>query len=79
MEELKHKFPLTLNDCYDLINTYSQLDPLKPNEIFTYDYVKLLDIWNSFLHTIAVIHETIRTSSEMSLNIQELIDKGYIK
>ena len=39
MEELKHKFPLTLNDCYDLINTYSQLDPLKPNEIFTYDYV----------------------------------------
>ena len=40
MEELKHKFPLTLNDCYDLINTYSQLEPLKPNEIFTYDYVK---------------------------------------
>lgn len=79
MEELKHKFPLTLNDCYDLINKYSQLDPSELSEIITYDYVKLLDIWNSFLHTIAVIHETIRTSSERGLNIQELIDKGYIK
>lgn len=79
MEELKHKFPLTLNDCYDLINKYSQLDPEEFNATLTYDYVKLLDIWNSFLHTIAVIHETIRTSSERGLNIQELIDKGYIK
>lgn len=79
MEELKHKFPLTLNDCYDLINKYSQLDTEEFNSTLTYDYVKLLDIWNSFLHTIAVIHETIKTSSEKGLNIQELIDKGYIK
>ena len=79
MAELKHTLPITIEECYSLINKYNHLDIDELKNILDNDYVMLLNNWNSFLHSIAYIIETIKSSEERGLNIKELIDKGYLE
>lgn len=78
MEKIKNNLPLTVSDCYSLINHFKAMDEKSVAEEIGQEYVKLLNNWASFLHAVSYLVESIEGSVERGLDMKELVEKGYI-
>lgn len=74
-----NKFPITLQDCYDILNYTKSLNIDSFNKEISNEYLDTLEKWNRFLGTLIFIMDTINSSNDRGISIQGLIDKGYIK
>lgn len=74
-----NKFPITLQDCYDILNYALSLNMKDFNNEISTEYISTLERWNRFLGILVFIIGTINNSKERGVVIEDLIDKGYIK
>ena len=59
-----NKFPITLQECCDILNYALSLDMNSFNKEVSNEYLDILDKWNKFLGTMIFMIDTINNSSK---------------